>query len=89
MRDLMCDELFTPDGIGPDSQPTVRFAYIKEISQDEASAFADLDLEARLPAGAKLYAIRSGDGKTLGVTDSWDAAYWAALSNDLSPLSVH
>ena len=89
MRDLMSDKIFTPDEIESESLPGPRVAYIKEISQDEANGFADFDFEARLPSEAKLYAIRSGDGKTIGITDSWAAAYWAALSNDLSPLSVH
>lgn len=89
MRDLMNDELFELDGIEPDRQSKARFAYIREITQDEASAFVQVGPEASLPPGAKFYAVCADDGKMIGITDSWAAAYWTALSNDLSPLSVH
>jgi len=89
MRDLMSDEFFTVDAMELDRGPNGRFAYIREITQDEASIFTSLDPEAILPSGVKLYAVRADDGKTLGITDSWAAAYWTALSHDFSPLSVH
>ena len=87
MSSLMSDEVFTLDA--PENGPDERFAYIKEITHEEANAFVDLDPENSLPAGAKCYAVRTGDGKMIGITDSWAAAYWTALSNDFSPLSVH
>jgi hypothetical protein len=87
MNDFIGEHLFTLSA--PESAPDERFAYIKEISQEEARVFVDLDPVGALPADARCYAVRSGDGKMIGITDSWAAAYWTALSNDLSPLSVH
>jgi hypothetical protein len=73
----------------PGSATDERFAYIREITLEEASAFAELDCVSSLPAGARCFAVRTEEGKMIGITDSWAAAYWAALSNDFSPLSVH
>lgn len=89
MRNLISDEFLVLDAIENERASNARLAYIREITQDEASAFVDLNSESGLPAAAKLYAVRTGDGKMIGITDSWAAAYWTALSNDCSPLSVH
>jgi hypothetical protein len=87
MSNLISEEGIVPDA--PGNAPDERFAYIKEITQEEASTFAELDSVSSLPAGARCFAVRTEEGKMIGITDSWAAAYWAALSNDFSPLSVH
>lgn len=89
MRDLMNDEFFELEDIEFERASEARFAYIREISLDEASFFVQVGPELSLRPGTKFYAVRADDGKMIGVTDSWAAAYWTALSNDLSPLSVH
>ena len=67
-----------------------RLAYIKVIDLDEARALgARIPSEIKLPHGAKLYALNTADGATIGITDNWAAAYSAAVQNNLVPVSVH
>lgn len=89
MRGLTSDEMMTLEFIDADRASNERFAYIKELTRDEATAIVALDPDANLADGSKLYAIRADDGKMIGITDSWAAAYWTALSHDFSLLSVH
>lgn len=89
MRGLSSDEFVTLEFIDVDRASNVRFAYIKELTRDETANIIAFDPDANLGAASKLYAVRADDGKLIGITDSWTAAYWTALSNDFSPLSVH
>jgi hypothetical protein len=67
-----------------------RLAYIKVIGLDEARAMGlVIPSEIKLPQGVKLYALHAADGTTLGITDTWDSAYSAAVQNNFLPLSVH
>ena len=67
-----------------------RLAYIKTIGLAEARAIGVvIPSEIRLSPNAKLYALHAADGTALGVTDTWDSAYSAAVENDFVPLSVH
>jgi hypothetical protein len=74
---------------GPEFEGT-RLAYIKTIDLDEAKALGlVIPSEIKLPLGIKLYALHAADGTTLGITDTWDSAYSAAVQNNFVPLSVH
>jgi hypothetical protein len=74
---------------GPEFEGT-RLAYIKVIGLDEARAMGlVIPSEIKLPQGVKLYALHAADGTTLGITDTWDSAYSAAVQNNFLPLSVH
>jgi len=67
-----------------------RLAYIKPIGLAEARALGlVVPSEIKLPADVKLYALHAADGRTLGVTDTWNSAYSAAVQNNFVPLSVH
>jgi len=67
-----------------------RLAYIKVIGLDEARALGlVIPSEIKLPENVKLYALHAADGTTLGITDTWDSAYSAAVQNNFLPLSVH
>ena len=67
-----------------------RLAYIKVIGLEEARAMGlVIPSEIKLPQGVKLYALHAADGTTLGITDTWDSAYSAAVQNNFLPLSVH
>lgn len=67
-----------------------RLAYIKIINLDEARAMGlVIPSEIKLPENVKLYALHAADGTTLGITDTWDSAYAAAVQNNFTPLSVH
>lgn len=89
MRDLTSDEMITLDSIDADRPSKERFAYIKELTEEEATAIVVDDPDGNLGDFSKLYAVRADDGKMIGITDSWAAAYWTALSHDFSLLSVH
>jgi hypothetical protein len=68
----------------------LRLAYIKVIGLDQARAMGlVVPSEIHFPANAKLYALHAADGRALGITDTWDSAYSAAVQNDFLPLSVH
>jgi len=67
-----------------------RLAYIKAIDLAEARTLGvEFPSEIELPVGVKLYALHAANGTTIGVSDSWSAAYNAAVENNLVPLSVH
>lgn len=67
-----------------------RLAYIKVIGLDQARAMGlVVPSEIKLPRNVKLYALHAADGTALGITDTWDSAYSAAVQNDFVPLSVH
>jgi hypothetical protein len=67
-----------------------RLAYIKVIGLNQARAMGlVVPSEIKLPQNVKLYALHAADGTALGITDTWDSAYSAALQNDFVPLSVH
>jgi hypothetical protein len=74
---------------GPAFEGT-RLAYIKVIDLSAARAMGlVIPSEIKLPEDVKLYALHSADGTTLGITDTWDSAYSAAVQNNFLPLSVH
>ena len=67
-----------------------RLAYIKVIDLNAALAMGlVIPSEIKLPDDVKLYALHAADGTTLGITDTWDSAYSAAVQNNFLPLSVH
>jgi len=67
-----------------------RLVYIKAIDLTEARTLGvDIPSEIELPPGVKLYALHAANGATIGVSDSWAAAYDAAVENNLVPVSVH
>ena len=66
-----------------------RLAYITTIDERKARDLGIIPSEIKIPEGLKLYALHAADGTTLAVMDSRDAAYGAALENELIPLSVH
>jgi hypothetical protein len=67
-----------------------RLAYIKVIDLSAARAMGlIIPSEIKLPDDVKLYALHAADGTTLGITDTWDSAYSAAVQNNFLPLSVH
>lgn len=67
-----------------------RLAYIKVIGLDQARKMGlVVPSEIQLPADVRLYALHSADGSPLGITDSWEGAWAAALQNDFVPMSVH
>ena len=66
-----------------------RLAYIKPMGAAEAHALGIVPRGIKLPKDAILYAIHAADGTRLAVMDNRDAAYGAALENELVPVSVH
>jgi hypothetical protein len=67
-----------------------RLAYIKVIGLQQARAMGlVVPSEIKIPENAKLYALHAADGTALGITDTWDSAYTAAVQHDFVPLSVH
>jgi hypothetical protein len=67
-----------------------RLAYIKPIGLTEARALGlVIPSEIKLPPDVTLYALHAADGTTLGITDTWNSAYSAAVQNNFVPLSVH
>jgi len=67
-----------------------RLAYIKIIDLNAARAMGlVIPSEIKLPDDVKLFALHAADGTTLGITDTWDSAYSAAVQNNFMPLSVH
>ena len=69
---------------------SARLAYIKVINLDKARAMGvEIPSEIKLPEGVKFYALHAADGTALGITDTWDSAYAAAVQNDFLLLSVH
>jgi hypothetical protein len=66
-----------------------RIAYIKPTGDEEAHKLGIIPPGISLPEGAKLYVLHAVDGSVLGYADAWDAAYGAAVQNELTPVSVH
>ncbi len=66
-----------------------RLAYIKPMEVAEARALGIVPRGIKLPKDAMLYAIHAADGTRLAVMDNRDAAYGAAVENELVPVSVH
>ena len=66
-----------------------RLAYIKPMGAAEARALGIVPRGIKLPKDAILYAIHAADGTRLAVMDNRDAAYGAALENELVPVSLH
>lgn len=65
------------------------FVYIRHV--------ADGEVRSLLPPGAlddvadpdDLFVVASADGQRLAIVEGREAAFAAALANDLNPLSVH
>lgn len=66
-----------------------RLAYIKPMGAAEARALGIVPRGIKLPKDTVLYAIHAADGTRLAVMDNKDAAYGAALENELVPVSLH
>jgi len=66
-----------------------RLAYIKPTGADEARRLGIIPPGIEIPDGTQLYVLHGVDGRVLGFTDAWEAAYGAAVQNELTPLSVH
>ncbi len=72
--------------------PFALFAPWRDMGADDLAAWGINDVAYVKPIivdGASAYAIHSADGQPLDVIDGRDAAFAAALVNDLMPLSVH
>jgi hypothetical protein len=63
--------------------------YVREVTPRELISDGAMPADAKVPPGTKLYAVHLPDGKRIAVLDSRDAAFAAALQNDLAPVSVH
>jgi hypothetical protein len=66
-----------------------RLAYIKPMAVAEARALGLVPEGIKLPKDITLYAIHAADGTRLAVMDNREAAYGAAMENELVPVSVH
>ncbi|MGQ0741674.1 MAG: DUF1150 family protein [Alphaproteobacteria bacterium] len=66
-----------------------RLAYIKPMGAAEAYALRIVPDDMDLPKDFTLYAIHAADGTRLAVMENWEAAYGAALENELVPVSLH
>ena len=66
-----------------------KLAYIKKIGGEDARAQGFIPSDVKIPKGITLYAIHAADGTPIAIMDNRDAAFGAALQNDLIPLSVH
>lgn len=66
-----------------------RLAYIKSIGEREARALGVIPSDIKVPSDFHLYAIHAADGTPLAIVENRDAAFGAALQNELVPLSVH
>ncbi|HTK79990.1 MAG TPA: DUF1150 family protein [Rhizomicrobium sp.] len=82
------DDIFESDEAAHPFDPA-RIAYIKPTGTEEARRLGIIPPGIQLPEGVKLYVLHAMDGSVLGYTDDWDAAYGAAVQNELTPLSVH
>ncbi len=78
----------TDEHIGPLSL----FAPWRDMGVDDLAEWGINDIAYVKPIiidGAGAYAIHSADGRPLDIIDGRDAAFAAAVVNDLVPLSVH
>jgi len=80
---------FGPNRIDLTLVDAARLAYIKPMGAAEAHALGLIPRDIKLPKDTVLYAIHAADGTRLAVMDNRDAAYGAALENELVPVSVH
>ncbi len=83
------DEIFDDDDTDGQRFDPARIAYIKPTGTEEARKLGIIPPGIQLPEGVKLYVLHAIDGSVLGYTDDWNAAYGAAVQNELTPLSVH
>ena len=85
MQDFFSEGELNESGRSPD-----RLAYIKAVDVVDASALGvDIPSDITLPPGVKLYVLHSANGTAIGISDSWAAAYSAAVQDNLIPVSVH
>jgi hypothetical protein len=87
-------QVFCTDHQGERTKPRIfesmSLVYIKPISLKYAREIGMvLPPGVTLPPDVRLFALCAVDGTTIGITDSWDSAYGAAVRNDFVPLSVH
>lgn len=65
------------------------FVYIRHLDMGEVSGFLPPDALADVDDPEDLFIVASADGQRLAIVEGREAAFAAALANDLSPLSVH
>ena len=67
--------------------------YVREVSGAEVIASSPVDavegFELELEPDQTLYAVHGADGSRLAIVTDRETAYAAALSHDLTPVSVH
>jgi hypothetical protein len=65
------------------------FVYIRHMHDSEIRALLPPDALDGIEDTDDLFVVASADGQRLAIVEGREAAFAAALANDLNPLSVH
>jgi len=65
------------------------FVYIRHLDDGEIRSLLPPEALADVDDPDDLFVVASADGQRLAIVEGREAAFAAALANDLSPLSVH
>ena len=65
------------------------FVYIRHLDADELQSLLPANEVNQINDPDELFVVLSADGVRLAVVEGREAAFAAALANDLKPLSVH
>ncbi|MCU0730144.1 MAG: DUF1150 domain-containing protein [Hyphomonas sp.] len=65
------------------------FVYIRHLDDGEIRSLLPPEALADVDDIEDLFVVASADGQRLAIVEGRDAAFAAALANDLNPLSVH
>lgn len=76
-------------GLKSDPFEGTAFVYIRHLDEGEISSFLPPDALDDVGDPDDLFVVASADGQSLAIVEGRDAAFAAALANDLKPLSVH
>lgn len=79
----MTTGLKTPESEG------AAFVYIRHLDDGEIRSLLPPEALADVDDPDDLFVVASADGQRLAIVEGRDAAFAAALANDLRPLSVH
>ena len=79
----MTTGLKTQDSEGP------AFVYIRHLDDGEIRSLLPPEALADVDDPDDLFVVASADGQRLAIVEGREAAFAAALANDLNPLSVH
>ncbi|MBI1253702.1 MAG: DUF1150 family protein [Hyphomonas sp.] len=76
-------------GLKPTSPEGNSFVYIRHLDDGELRSLLPPEALEDVADPEDLFVVASADGQRLAIVEGREAAFAAALANDLSPLSVH